>query len=71
MVTYSDMALKYSLTNPGTNDINPKCLIVGERGYELFSVERSGTLNKPCKHCGSHAKFDSRGNCGACGAPIS
>ena len=26
-------------------------------------------LNTPCKHCGSHGKYDVRGNCGACGAP--
>jgi hypothetical protein len=26
--------------------------------------------NTPCKYCGSRGKFDVRGNCGACGAPI-
>ena len=27
-------------------------------------------LGTPCKYCGSRGNFDSRGNCGSCGAPI-
>lgn len=27
-------------------------------------------LNEPCVYCGSRGKFDVRGNCGACGAPV-
>jgi hypothetical protein len=28
------------------------------------------TLNIPCQYCGSRGKYDRRGNCGACGAPV-
>jgi hypothetical protein len=27
-------------------------------------------LNEPCIYCGSRGKYDIRGNCGACGAPV-
>lgn len=48
----------------------------------LFDVETKTTtkitvanllglaLNQSCKYCGSRGKYDIRGNCGSCGAPI-
>jgi hypothetical protein len=36
---------------------------------QLLGMQQEA-LNKPCQHCGSRGKYDIRGNCGACGAPI-
>ena len=27
-------------------------------------------LTSPCKYCGSRGRYDLRGNCSACGAPV-
>ena len=36
---------------------------------QLLGLQQAA-LNKPCSHCGSRGKFDIRGNCGSCGAPV-
>ncbi len=36
---------------------------------QLLGLQQE-VLNTPCGYCGSRGKFDVRGNCGACGAPI-
>lgn len=36
---------------------------------QLLGIQQEA-LNEPCKFCGSRGKFDVRGNCGACGAPV-
>ena len=35
---------------------------------QLIGLQQA-KLNKPCHYCGSRGKYDTRGNCGACGAP--
>lgn len=46
-------------------------VIVGENGPEVVSMEcQSGVPDGGrCEYCGSRV-VDSRGNCGACGAPL-
>ena len=36
---------------------------------QLLGLQQEA-LNTPCPHCGSRGKYDRRGNCGACGAPV-
>lgn len=36
---------------------------------QLIGIQQE-TLNRPCQYCGSRGKYDRRGNCGACGAPV-
>lgn len=36
---------------------------------QLLGLQQEA-LNTPCQYCGSRGKYDRRGNCGACGAPV-
>lgn len=36
---------------------------------QLLALQQEA-INIPCKYCGSRGHYDTRGNCGACGAPI-
>ena len=35
---------------------------------QLLGLQQEA-LKKPCIHCGNVGSYDSRGNCGCCGAP--
>jgi len=35
---------------------------------QLLGMQQEA-LQKECKHCGNIGSYDSRGNCGCCGAP--
>ena len=36
---------------------------------QLLGMQQQ-VLTIPCEYCGSRGKYDIRGNCGACGAPV-
>ena len=36
---------------------------------QLLGMQQQ-VLTIPCEYCGSRGKYDTRGNCGACGAPV-
>jgi hypothetical protein len=58
--TENDCVVMYSVTSGHNNKIT-----IGQ----LLGLQQQA-LNKPCDFCGSRGKFDVRGNCGACGAPV-
>lgn len=67
IVRLNDLEHKIS---PDTGDL---ILLVDANGgsKKITVAELMGfALNKSCDHCGSRGKYDSRGNCDACGAPI-
>jgi hypothetical protein len=46
-------------------ETNTTCIVTIE---QLLGLQQEA-LAKPCKHCGNIGSYDSRGNCGCCGAP--